>query len=151
MNIVNAIIAGLIGTVAFSALMVLGPRMGMPRMAIWEVLGSMFNKDGHTALGWGLHFMIGAIFGVAYAALWSAGLGSATWISGAVFGAVHWLAVGLMMGGMPMMHAGIRAGSVQAPGVYMLSSGGAMGFMGGLIGHVLFGLVVGLVYGLLPA
>jgi hypothetical protein len=63
-----------------------------------------------------------------------------------LFGLLHWLAVGLMMGAVPMMHAGIRAGAVEAPGVYMTRNGGAMAFMGGLIGHVIFGLVVALVY-----
>ena len=48
-----------------------------------------------------------------------------------------------------MMHAGMRAGTVQAPGVYMLSGGGLMSFMGGLVGHVVYGIVVALVYGAL--
>lgn len=52
-----------------------------------------------------------------------------------------------MMGGVPMMHAGIKAGTVQAPRVYMISNGGIMAFMGGLIGHAIYGLVVALVYG----
>jgi hypothetical protein len=60
---------------------------------------------------------------------------------------LHWLIVGLMLGAAPVMHAGIRTGAVEAPGVYMTSDGGAMAFMGGLIGHVIFGLVVALVYG----
>jgi len=56
--------------------------------------------------------------------------------------------VGVMMGAIPMLHAGIKAGSVSTPGVFMLNSGGMMAFMGGLIGHVIFGVVVALVYGL---
>lgn len=47
-----------------------------------------------------------------------------------------------------MMHAGVKAGMVNAPGVYMMNDGGMMAFMGGLIGHVIFGLTVALVYGL---
>ena len=43
------------------------------------------------------------------------------------------------------MHAGIKAGTVQAPGVLMLK-GGIMGLMGGLVGHILYGLVVASVY-----
>ncbi len=61
---------------------------------------------------------------------------------------VHWLIVGLMMGGVPMLHAGVKAGTVKAPGVCMMSDGGMMAFVGGLIGHVLYGLIVALVYGL---
>lgn len=146
MNIVAAVIAGLVGTAVISLIMAVGPRMGMPRMAIWEMLGSMFNPQGNSALGWVIHFMMGAIFAIVYAALWAAGIGSASVASGALFGVVHWLIVGLMMGVMPMMHAGIRSGTVQAPGVYMLQNGGIMAFMGGLIGHIVYGIVVALVY-----
>jgi hypothetical protein len=146
MNIIGAVVAGLVGTAAISMLMAMGPRMGMPKMAIWEMLGTMFSKQGNLALGWIVHFMMGVIFAIIYAALWAAGIGSATLVSGVVFGAVHFLIAGLMMGGMPMLHAGIRAGTVQAPGVLMLNSG-IMGLTGGLIGHAVYGLVVALVYG----
>jgi hypothetical protein len=146
MNIIGAIVAGLAGTVVISMLMAMAPRMGMPKMAIWEMLGTMFSKEGNLALGWIMHFMMGVVFAIIYAALWAVGIGSATLLSGVVFGAAHFLVAGLMMGGMPMMHAGIKAGTVQAPGVLMLNSG-VMGLMGGLIGHAVYGLVVALVYG----
>jgi len=147
MSIIGAIVAGLVGTAVISILMAMGPRMGMPKMAIWEMLGTMFSKEGNLGLGWVMHFMAGVVFAIIYAALWAVGIGSATLVSGIVFGAVHFLIAGLMMGGMPMLHAGIKAGTMQAPGVLMLNAG-VMGFMGGLIGHVLYGLVVALVYGL---
>ena len=130
-----------------SMIMAMAPKMGMPKMAIWEMLGSMFSKDGNNALGWVAHFMMGVIFAIIYAALWSVGVGSVSVGSGALFGAVHWLIAGLMMGGVSMMHAGIKAGTVKAPGVYMMSDGGMMAFVGGLIGHVVYGVVVALVYG----
>jgi uncharacterized membrane protein YagU involved in acid resistance len=147
MNVLAAIVAGVAGTAVFSAIAAAAPSMGMARMAIWEILGSMFNKEGNKALGWVAHFMMGAIFAIVYAALWSAGLGSASLGSGALFGALHWLAAGLAMGMVPMLHAGVRAGTVQAPGAYMLGSGGALAFMGGLVGHVAYGIIVGVVYG----
>ena len=130
MNIIGAIVAGLVGTVAMSMVIAMAPTMGMPKMAIWEMLGTMFSKERNVGLGWVMHFMMGVVFAVIYAALWSAGIGSATWV-----------------GGVPMMHAGVKAGTVKAPGVYMTSAGGMMAFVGGLIGHVIYGLVVALVYG----
>jgi len=150
MNIIGAIVAGLAGTVVISMIMAMAPRIGMPKMAIWEMLGSMFNKDGNNALGWVIHFMMGVIFAIIYAALWAAGIGSATLVSGVIFGVVHFLVAGLMMGGMPMMHAGVKAGTVKAPGLYMTANGGMMSFVGGLIGHAVYGLVVALVYGAFP-
>jgi hypothetical protein len=150
MNVVAAIVAGLVGTAAISMLMALGPRMGMPKMAIWEMLGSMFDPQGNNTLGWIAHFMIGVIFALVYAALWAAGLGAPTLLWGVLFGAVHFLIVGVMMGAMPMLHAGIKAGQVQAPGVLMLNNG-VMGLMGGLIGHIIYGLVVASVYAALTS
>ena len=146
MNLFAAIVAGLIGTVIISMVMVMAPKMGLPKMAIWDLLGSMFNKDGNAILGWTLHLMMGIAFAIIYAWLWSIGIGAATVRGGLVFGAAHWLVVGLVMAGMPMLHAGIKAGTVTAPGAYMTGAGGVMGFMGGLVGHLLFGLVVALVY-----
>ncbi len=131
MNIIGAIVAGLGGTIIISMVMMMAPKMGMPKMAIWEMLGTMFSPDGNVALGWMMHLMMGIILGIIYTALWAASLGSVSVVNGLVFGIVHWLAVGLMMGGMPMMHAGIKAGTVSAPGVFMLKNGGMMGFMGG--------------------
>jgi hypothetical protein len=150
MNIIAAVIAGLVGTAVISLLMAAGPKMGLPKMAIWEMLGSMFDPRGNNMLGWGMHFMMGVVFALIYAALWAAGVGGATLLWGALFGAIHFLIAGLMMGAMPMMHAGIKAGSVEAPGVLMLNNG-IMGFMGGLIGHIVYGLVVASVYGALAS
>ena len=146
MDLIGAIIAGLAGTVVFSMLMMLGPMMGMPKMEIWAMLGSMFNPKGNLTLGWILHLMMGAIFGIIYAYLWSIGVGSVTLLSGAIFGLVHFLIIGLMMGLMPMLHAGMKSGDVTSPGFFMLNAG-IMGFMGGLLLHIIFGIIVAWVYG----
>lgn len=146
MDVIGAIIAGMAGTVVMSIVLLLAPRMGMPKMDIVGMLGTMFNKEGSPVLGWIMHFMLGIIFALIYAALWTAGIGAPTPLWGLIFGAVHWLVSGLMMGVVPMMHAGVRAGTVEAPGIFMSNSGGAMAFMGGLIGHMLYGLIVALVY-----
>ncbi len=50
---------------------------------------------------------------------------------------------------IPMMHAGIKSGEVEKPGLWMTNQGGMMAFVGGLMGHMVFGIVVALVYGLL--
>jgi uncharacterized membrane protein YagU involved in acid resistance len=147
MNVLGAIIAGLIGTIAISMVMGMAPRMGMPKMDIVAMLSTMFGKPNRT-LGWMMHFMMGIIFSLIYTFAWSNGVGSATWLNGLLFGAVHWLVVGMVMGMIPMMHAGIKSGAVKAPGLWMTNNGGMMAFVGGLIGHLVFGLVVALVYSL---
>lgn len=145
MNIFGAIIAGLVATAAFTMVMVMAPRMGMPRMDIVAMLGTMFGRESR-ALGWMMHAMMGIVFGLVYAFLWAQGIGAATWLWGLVFGAAHWLIVGMIMGMIPMMHVGIKSGAVQAPGVWMRNNGGMMAFGGGLFGHFVFGLVTALTY-----
>jgi hypothetical protein len=147
MNVLATIFAGLFGTVAISMVMAMAPRMGMPNMDIVDMLSTMFGKSNRT-LGWMLHFMMGIIFASIYAFIWSIGVGSDTWLNGMVLGAVHWLVVGMAMGMIPMMHAGIKSGAVTAPGLWMTNNGGVMAFIGGLVGHMVFGLVVAVVYSL---
>lgn len=148
MSVLGAIVAGVVGTIVITIVMRMAPQMGMPKMDIVGMLGSMFSPEGNRTLGWAMHLMMGVVFALIYALLWSAGVGNVGLLWGAIFGAAHWLVAGAMMGGMGMMHAGVKAGTMEAPGVFMLNNGGMMAFMGGLIGHVIFGLVVALVYGL---
>ncbi len=148
MNILGAIIAGIIGTLVMTMVMMAAPQMGMPKMDIVGMLGSMFSAKSNRMLGMVMHFMMGVIFAIVYALLWNAGIGTVGLLWGAVFGAGHWLVTGVMMGGMSMMHAGVKAGTVNAPGLFMTNNGGMMAFIGGLMGHVIFGLVVAFVYGL---
>lgn len=109
MNALGAIVAGLAGTIVMSMVMAMAPLMGMPKMDIVGMLGSMFTKDGNTALGWMMHLMMGIIFALMYAVLWSLHIGAATLVFGALFGIGHWLIAGLIMGGVPMVHAGVKA------------------------------------------
>lgn len=147
MNILSAVIAGIAGTIVFTAVLMMAPKMGMPKMDIVDLLGSMFSDKSNRALGWMVHLMMGVVFALIYALLWSLGFGASTWGIGLIFGAIHWLIVGMVMGMIPMMHAGIKSGVVKAPGLWMTGNGGGhMAFMGGLVGHMIFGAVVALVY-----
>jgi hypothetical protein len=147
MNILGAIIAGVPGTIAISSVMAIAPMMGMPKMDIVEMLSTMFGRPNRL-MGWMMHFMMGIVFALIYIFLWSVGVGSPTWVNGLIFGGVHWLFAGLVMGMIPMMHVGIKRGEVQVPGLWMTNNGGMLAFGGGLIGHLVFGLVVVLVYNL---
>ena len=148
MNVLSAVIAGIAGTIAISMVMGLAPMMGMPKMDIVDMLSTMFGKP-NKVLGWMMHLMMGVVFALIYAFLWSRGLGSSNWLFGLIFGAVHWLIVGVIMAMIPIMHVGIKNGDVEAPGMWMTNQGGILAFVGGLMGHMVFGLVVTLVYNLI--
>ncbi|HBY92821.1 MAG: hypothetical protein M5U01_28595 [Ardenticatenaceae bacterium] len=138
MNIVGAMIAGLFGTAVMTLLMALAPMMGMPKMNVIGMLGTMATADQGTAtaIGTVTHFVMGVIFAIIYAALWSLGIGSPTALSGVLFGLVHGLIAALAMPMMLRMHP-------RPPGM----SAGPMMVTGLLVGHVAYGLVVALIYG----
>ncbi|MFQ5342599.1 MAG: hypothetical protein ACE5F6_13735 [Anaerolineae bacterium] len=79
--------------------------------------------------------MLGAVFALIYAFAWSQGIGRATWLWGLIFGVVHAVVAIVMMPMMMRMHP--RPPKIAA---------GPMTMAGQLIGHMLFGLVVALVY-----
>jgi uncharacterized membrane protein YagU involved in acid resistance len=107
-------------------------------MPIGEMLGS-FLKIGST-LGWAMHGMIGLVLAAFYAAVLSGRLPGAPALRGAVFGVLVFLVAQLAV--MPMMGAGVFSG------------GNIPMIMGSLVGHLVFGGVVGGIYGsarLVPA
>ena len=61
-------------------------------------------------------------------------------------GVVHWLIVGWMFAFAPHVHARMKAGTVEKTGGYMWQSLGLFGFMAGMLGHIVFGVVVALIY-----
>ncbi len=137
MNIIGAVAAGLIGTAIMTMLMYSAPMMGMPKMDIMGMLGTMVTPRKETATGLGLviHFMMGVIFALIYAFLWRLGIGSATWLWGLIFGAVHGVIAIVMMPMMLRMH----------PRPPVIASG-PMTMAGQLMGHLVYGLIVALVY-----
>ena len=137
MNYAAVIIAGLAGTVAMTILMYLAPLMGMPKLDIIAMLGTMFtsNNTVSTIIGVMAHFMMGVVFAFIYVLLWSFGIGSPTWMWGLIFGAVHGLMVYLIMPMINRMHTH----PVEMEGGTKLA-------VGKLMVHMLYGLVVALVY-----
>lgn len=162
-----AILAGLIGGAAMAMILYAGILM-MPRqmkMNVFMLLGSMMLPVGPAALfvGGMMHAGLSVVFGLAHGAVFSAaGIGSAYAAWGLLFGLVHWAIAGTMLGLMPLMHLRIRyegrrlvaaaAGNphpeqlLDPPGFFALNYPPltAVGF---LMLHLVFGVVVGALYG----
>jgi len=126
--------AGLVATAAMTTLMLVSPMMGMPKMAIGEMLASFMNIP--VALGWVAHFMIGTILGFVYAFLFAERLPGSSATRGALYGLIPWLLAQMMVN--PMMGAGFFAINTPAP---------LMMVMGSLMGHLVYGVVLGGIYG----
>lgn len=126
-SIPKIIIAGLVGTAVMTMVGLYGaPMMGMPKMNPAEMLA--MQMGGSMALGWMGHFMIGAILAVIYAFFALGRLPGPPAAQGAIFSLAPWLMAMVAM--MPMMGMPMFGGGVQPA-------------MGSLVGHLVFGAVMG--------
>ena len=132
-NWARAIFGGVVGTLVMTAVGVwLAPMMGIPRMNPAEMLAGQMG--GNIALGWAAHLMVGVILAIGYAIV-SPSLVGPPAVRGAIYGVAPWLLAQVAV--MPMMGAPIFSGSVVLA-------------MGSLLGHLIYGAVVGAVYGPQP-
>jgi uncharacterized membrane protein YagU involved in acid resistance len=132
----RGIIAGFVATVVLSAFMVMKQAMGlMPELDPIRMIAAM--AGAHTnAIGWIGHFVIGSVFwGVGFAVV-SPFLPGPFFLRGVIFGAVAWLMMMVVV--MPMAGAGLFGLAL-----------GMMAPIATLMLHVIFGLVLGGVYGAL--
>ncbi len=128
-NFARALVAGIVGTVVMSLLVVAGPMMGLRMAGPWELLASFMKLP--VAVGWIAHFMIGVVLAIIYAAVAASRLPGSPWLRGALFAIAPWLVAQVML--MPMMGAGLFGGS-------------ALVALGSLMGHLVYGGSLGATY-----
>ncbi|MFO7589145.1 MAG: DUF6789 family protein [Gemmatimonadota bacterium] len=129
----RAVAAGIIGTAVMTAVgLWMAPLMGIPPMNPAQMLAGAMG--GSLVLGWMAHFMIGVILAVGYAVL-APRLPGAPALRGALYAIAPFLMAQLLV--IPMMGMPVFSGS-------------AVMAMGSLIGHLVYGVVVGQVYGAVP-
>ena len=133
----DAIIAGSTGRMAMLLLIYGGPLIGLPRIDVVSALGSLAapNKQDAVTLGGAIHFTMGILFAMIYAALWSLGIGSPVWWWGLIFGLVHGMLVIVSL--YVVLHRYPQLSEV-------LNGLPVMAAI--LLNHMVFGLVVALVY-----
>lgn len=135
MNVKRALVAGAAGTAVMTMLMLAAPMMGMPKMAIGEMLGSFLGIG--NAAGWSMHGAIGLVLALIYGIVLGDRLQGAPVIRGAFYGLLVFVVAQAAV--MPMMGAGFFSGGAIAV------------IMGSLMGHLVYGGVVGALYGPAPA
>jgi len=133
-NLNNGFLAGFIATAVLSVMMVAKTMMGMmPELDVVVMLSMMMGAP--IVVGWLAHFMIGTLaWGGGFALLYGAIPGDTAIVKGIVFGVAAWLAMMIMV--MPMAGAGLfgMAFGIMAP-------------MMTLVLHIIFGAVLGGVFG----
>jgi hypothetical protein len=148
-----AIVAGLVGGLAFLAVVTMGLAIGMTRMNFLHILGSMLapkaSRSTAYAVGLVVHAMASAVFGLLHAGVLHAiGVSSVGQAAGwdLLIGAVHGLMVLVALPmALEMMHPLVRRGEIERPRV-ALTGFGPMTPIGSLAAHVAFGVVTGALY-----
>ncbi|MGQ9601047.1 MAG: DUF6789 family protein [Anaerolineae bacterium] len=146
----RGLIAGFIATVAMTLLTNVAPLMGFPPMDIATMLGTMLIADPATAFlpGLAMHFMIGLVLALGYAVFFANVLPGQPWLRGALYGLVPWLlAMVVVMPMVGLVHPMVSAGMMPNPGFFLTGMGTVLAPIGSLIGHIVYGAVLGLVYG----
>ncbi len=132
-NPARALSAGLGGTAAMTIIAAMAPMMGLPPMSVPVMLSSFMGVP--TVIGWIMHFMVGTVLALLYAVFASRRLPGPPWLRGTIFSLLPWFVAQVILN--PIMGAGAFAANTPAPFGMV---------MGSLIGHVMFGAVVGAIY-----
>jgi energy-converting hydrogenase Eha subunit A len=149
----SAIAGGFLGTLALTTIVRATSELGLTRMDLALLLGTTVteNRRKARAIGYAIHFVVGPIFALGYAALFIA-LGHHSWRMGAVFGALHAVFTTTVLANviLPLVHPRIATTDtaanemslIEPPGFLMLNYGRNT-FLIALAAHVAFGAIVG--------
>lgn len=134
LNAGRSMLGGFLGTLAMTAMMyMVAPMMGL-RMDIAEMLGSMLGNNWMA--GMMMHIVNGTvIFPLIYAYLLYAWLPGGAAVKGTAWGVILWVLAQVVV--MPMMGGGF----------FSMAMGGMMAAGGSLVGHLLYGGILGAIAG----
>ncbi len=153
MTLWGALVGGVVGTIVLTSGLRVAQELGVTRMDIPLLLGTIFTdrRDRASVIGYVIHFFNGLLFALAYYGVFRA-VGHAGWLFGAALGLVHAaLAGGLLLTVLlPAVHP--RMGTpwtdaeetplLEAPG-FLLANYGRRTVIWTLFGHIVFGAIVG--------
>jgi uncharacterized membrane protein YagU involved in acid resistance len=138
MNAARAAAAGLVGTAVMTALLLVEPSVGLPKIAIGQILSTSLGlASAHLAsgpvLGWVIHFVIGMLLALLYAAVFDRRLPGPALGRGLLYGVLVFVAAQLVF--MPLVGGGV------------FSRGDTELLAGSLLGHLVYGGLTGWIYG----
>ena len=152
MNLSGVLLWGFAATVSLTTVMSASQGLGLSRMSIPFLLGTMLtrHRDRAMLLGSIVHIANGWAFAAVYAAAFES-WGAATWWLGAAVGFVHAsfvLTVGMLM--LPGLHPRMASEHVAPPAVAQLQPPGFLALNYGertplvtLAAHLLYGAILG--------
>jgi uncharacterized membrane protein YagU involved in acid resistance len=154
-NWASWLVWGFAATIVLTSVMAGSQGLGLTRMNIPYMLGTMFttDRDRAKALGVFLHVINGLVFSLVYVAAFRV-WGGATWWKGALIGLVHaTFVLTAAMPALPGMHPRMAGESRGPTVVRQLEPPGFLGLHYGIqtpvsivLGHLLFGIILGAFY-----
>lgn len=149
----GSLAGGAVGTVVVTGGLRLALELGLTRMDLPLLLGTIFSDDRRRAslIGFGLNHAIGVLFALLYAAIF-AGVGRAGWELGLALGAVHAVFIGSGLVTVLLPAVNPRMGSqwsdagetplLEPPG-FMLFNYGRRTVVVTVVLHLAYGTIVG--------
>ena len=155
MNVPSIVLWGFVATLLLSAITTASQGLGMSRMSIPFMLGTVFTPDRNRAGVYGFlaHFAIGWCIAFGYALIFES-WGRANWLLGGVLGLVHGLlfllvVMPLLPGLHPRMasaqHGPEPTRNLEPPGFLALNYGRRTPIIA-LLAHMVYGIVIGAFY-----
>ncbi|MCR4337684.1 MAG: hypothetical protein NUV91_07770 [Candidatus Omnitrophica bacterium] len=133
-NIGKGILAGFIATLVMTVMMYMAPKMGMPKMDVAGMISGMMKMP--WMIGMIMHFMLGVVvFPFIYVYVLADKLPG----SGALRGIIWGLILFVLAQSMVMPMAGMGIFSSASPQQMLM-------VMGSLIGHIVYGAILGKIY-----
>ncbi len=145
---VNALWAGIAGgagmeVFALAVYLAANSRMSMVRY--WGCMLTGKNSGAATYLaGWMIHLVLSVLIGFAYAWAFEAIWQKAGWQYGLLLAAAHWAIGGLVFPVMDRFSVCVRRGII--PPLKLYATGDRSSFLIFLVGHLIYGAVIGLWY-----
>jgi uncharacterized membrane protein len=149
-NLYAAVVAGLWGTFALTAFLMIGLARGWVHLDFASLLGGIFmplNRKGRS-LGLAMHFAFGAGFALLYAWIFDlVGLWPGAWTPfvGTMFGLYHWVFSMFLIDVARRFNPHVQRGEARDPGTWGIKLGPQEAVMQ-MLGHLIYGTTVGFAY-----
>ncbi|HEX5438704.1 MAG TPA: hypothetical protein VFW98_16250 [Gemmatimonadaceae bacterium] len=155
MNLPSVLLWGFVSTVVLTTLMSAAQQLGLSRMSIPFIVGTMFTGDRWraSALGFAANFVYGWLFAFIYAFAFES-VHLAAWWLGGLFGVVHGLAILVtLMPLLPSFHPRMASEergpeptrALEPPGFMALNYGNRTPMIT-LASHIIYGMILGAFY-----
>jgi uncharacterized membrane protein YagU involved in acid resistance len=138
MRTARAVAAGMVGTAAMTALLLIEPSVGLPKIAMGQVVSTSLGLASASltigpVIGWVLHFLVGIVLAVVYAAFLSSRLPGSTLVRGLLYGTLIFLVAQIVF--------------IPLAGMGLFSRGEPELLVGSLLGHLVYGGLTSWIYG----